>query len=121
MPDLIETIMIELKQRRDWNNPEEVEIWFEEKLREVRERSVAEERERVIEEINNTPIDKAHTYSSENADEYRTFDNGQESYKQKLLSFLDEPNEVFLKWHGCRPNQFFKECITPVNVNKKRC
>ena len=35
MPDLIETIMIELKQRRDWNNPEEVEIWFEEKLREV--------------------------------------------------------------------------------------
>ena len=35
MPDLIETIMIELKQRRDWNNPQEVEIWFEEKLREV--------------------------------------------------------------------------------------
>jgi len=36
MPDLIETIMIELKQRRDWNNPQEVEVWFEKKLREVR-------------------------------------------------------------------------------------
>ena len=32
----IETIMTELKQRRDWNNPEEVEIWFERKLREVK-------------------------------------------------------------------------------------
>jgi len=35
MPDTIETIITELKQRRDWNNPQEVEVWFEEKLREV--------------------------------------------------------------------------------------
>jgi len=35
MPDTIEAIVIELKQRRDWNNPQEVETWFEEKLREV--------------------------------------------------------------------------------------
>ena len=45
MTDLIETIMIELKQRRDWNNPEEVEIWFEKKLREVEAQARAEERE----------------------------------------------------------------------------
>jgi len=53
--------------------------------------AVAEERERIVGEINNTPIDTAHTYSSENADEYRTFDNGQKSYKQKLLASLDKP------------------------------
>ena len=42
MIDTIETIMIELKQRRDWNNPQEVEVWFEEKLREVRAEAKAE-------------------------------------------------------------------------------
>ena len=47
MTDTIATIMNELKQRRDWNNPEEVEIWFERKLREVK----AEAREEVIEII----------------------------------------------------------------------
>ena len=57
----------------------------------MRSEVVAEERDRMRGEIENTPIDKAHTYSSENADEYRTFDNGQESYKQKLLSSLDKP------------------------------
>jgi len=44
----------------------------------------------MLKKIKNTPIDKSHTYSSENADEYRAFDNGQESYKQKLLSSLDK-------------------------------
>ena len=50
MTDTIETIMIELKQRRDWNNPEEVEIWFEEKLREVEAEAEAkaEEKEKKI-------------------------------------------------------------------------
>jgi len=43
----IETIMTELKQRRDWNNPEEVEIWFEEKLRWIE--AIAEERARLLE------------------------------------------------------------------------
>ena len=51
MPDTIETIMTELKQRRDWNNPEEVEIWFEEKLKEVEAKARAEERERIIKVI----------------------------------------------------------------------
>ena len=41
----IATIMNELKQRRDWNNPEEVEIWFEKKLREVEAEAVAEEKQ----------------------------------------------------------------------------
>jgi len=53
--------------------------------------AVAEERKRMVEEIKNTPIDTAHTYSSENADEYRTFDHGQESYKQRVLSIIDKP------------------------------
>ena len=44
MTDLIETIITELKQRRDWNNPQEVETWFEEKLREVEAQARAEER-----------------------------------------------------------------------------
>ena len=54
MPDTIETIMIELKQRRDWNNPEEVEIWFEEKLRAVEAKAISEERKRVKGVIENT-------------------------------------------------------------------
>ena len=54
----IATIMNELKQRRDWNNPEEVEIWFEKKLREVKAEAVAEERARVrweMERMKNIP------------------------------------------------------------------
>jgi len=59
---------------------DDIADWWIEKLHQA----LAEERVRVriVEEINNTPIDKAHTYSSENSDEYRAFDNGQESYKQ---------------------------------------
>ena len=60
-------------------------------LSESIQQAVAEERARVVGEIKNTPIYKAHTCSSENADEYRTFDNGQESYKQRVLSSLDKP------------------------------
>jgi len=48
MPDKIETIMTELKQRRDWNNPEEVEIWFEEKLREVEVEAKREGRKELL-------------------------------------------------------------------------
>ena len=45
--DTIETIMTELKLRRDWNNPEEVEIWFERKLRDIQAEAVAEERNKI--------------------------------------------------------------------------
>ena len=68
-----------------------VHIIPDKKLKEIIQQAVAEERARMVEEIKNTPIDTAHTYSSENADEYRTFDHGQESYKQRVLSFLDKP------------------------------
>ena len=51
MTDTIATIMIELKQRRDWNNPQEVEIWFEKKLREVEAQAVAEEMAKVRENL----------------------------------------------------------------------
>lgn len=52
---------------------------------------IASEREsalkkRIREEIKNTPIEKAHTYSSENADEYRIYDAGQENYKRIIIS-----------------------------------
>jgi len=64
--------------------------WLKSRLEYSIHQARAEERERVVGEIRNTPIDKAHTYSSENADEYRIFDNGQESYKQKLLTSLQD-------------------------------
>ena len=41
----IATIMNELKKRRNWNNPQEVEIWFEKKLREVEAKATAEEKQ----------------------------------------------------------------------------
>jgi len=69
---------------KDGENKDPITDWWIGKVTQA----IAEERERVRGEIENTPIDKAHTYSSENADEYRAFDNGQESYKQKLLSSL---------------------------------
>ena len=42
--------------------------------------------EKMIEKIENTPIEMAHTYGSENAGEYRAFDAGQEDYKQRILN-----------------------------------
>lgn len=33
-------------------------------------------------------IDKAHTYASENADEYRAYEAGQEDYKKKVLNII---------------------------------
>lgn len=47
-----------------------------------------EERKEILEKIKKTPIDMAHTYASENADIYRSFDNGQESFKEKILSLI---------------------------------
>lgn len=47
-------------------------------------------RESIKEAIKNCPIDKAHTYSSENADIYRAYDNGQENYKEKILQTLNK-------------------------------
>ena len=55
MPDKIETIMTELKQRRDWNNPEEVEIWFEEKLREVEVEAKREGRKELLQSYKINP------------------------------------------------------------------
>ncbi len=38
----IDEIMKELKERRDWKNPKEVETFFEQKLQEVEQRKVDE-------------------------------------------------------------------------------
>ena len=46
--------------------------------------------EGVREKVKENPIDKAHTYGSENADVYRAYDAGQEQMKQKVLTLIDE-------------------------------
>jgi len=45
---LIEKIIKELKTRRDWNNPEEVEDWFSKKLYEVYSEARREEKEEKV-------------------------------------------------------------------------
>jgi hypothetical protein len=45
--------------------------------------------QKAIAEIRKLPIERAHTYSSENADMYRTFDAGQEHFKNLALKALD--------------------------------
>lgn len=47
---------------------------------------LTEQREAMVKMVEDTPIEKAHTYASENADDYRLFDAGQEHYKQLLLT-----------------------------------
>lgn len=42
----------------------------------------------------NLPIERAHTYSSENADVYRAYDNGQEAMKEKIISHLQEQKRL---------------------------
>ena len=54
---------------------------------EVRSRLLAY-RNTILEEVKKIEIDKAHTYASENAEIYRAFDDGQESFKQKILRVL---------------------------------
>ena len=43
----------------------------------------------VREMVEETDIDKAHTYASENADVYRAYDAGQENFKKKILTELN--------------------------------
>jgi hypothetical protein len=50
------------------------------------------ERERLVKEIEGLPIDKAHTYSSENAEDYRIYDAGQENYKKKVINLINSSN-----------------------------
>ena len=40
--EIIKEALTELKERRDWKSPEEVDIWFENKLREVQKLSFEE-------------------------------------------------------------------------------
>lgn len=46
------------------------------------------QKSQLIKEVEEMPIDKAHTYASENADIYRAYDDGQENYKNKVLTLL---------------------------------
>jgi len=87
----IETIMTEIKLRRDWNNPEEVEIWFEARLREVEAEVRAEERARVRGEIEATPA----TLNVENNNSQQIYENwGRQAMKKQILSTLDKPLQV---------------------------
>ena len=68
----------------------------EEKEQEVKQfisTLLLQQQEEMVKEIENTLIEKAHTYSSENADVYRAYDKGQEDYKNKLLTTLKSKNK----------------------------
>lgn len=45
---------------------------------------------KLIAEIEGMLIEKAHSYSSENADVYRAYDRGQENFKKIIISNLRE-------------------------------
>jgi len=45
--EIIKEALTELKERRDWKSQWEVEIWFENKLREVEKEARKQERERI--------------------------------------------------------------------------
>ena len=96
MTDTIATIMNELKQRRDWNNPEEVEIWFERKLREVQAEAVAEERERLRKEIEfvktNIAWCRTKGIEADSGDDARQI--GWDGACDLILSSLDKPLKV---------------------------
>jgi len=90
----IETIMTELKLRRDWNNPEEVEIWFEARLREVEAEVRAEERARVrgeIEQTRNKLAEKVMTVTNEGMERYLL---GKIDVLDDLLDSLDKTLQV---------------------------
>lgn len=55
--------------------------------------ALKERREEIKEMVEKIPIDKAHTYSSENADDYRIFDNGQRNFKNKIITNLTTSKE----------------------------
>ena len=95
----IETIMIELKQRRDWNNPQEVEIWFERKLRDVKAEAVAEDRARVRGNLPEIRVSALSLLLNDCANCGQVINRSfvddltcriQDEYKQKILSSLDE-------------------------------
>jgi len=96
MTDTIATIMNELKQRRDWNNAEEVEIWFERKLREVQAEAVAEERERLRKEIEfvktNIAWCRTKGIEADSGDDARQI--GWDGACDLILSSLDKPLKV---------------------------
>lgn len=46
-------------------------------------------RSELKERIEGVKIDRAHTYSSENADVYRAYDSGQENMKKRILKILE--------------------------------
>ena len=89
----IASIMNELKKRRNWNNPEEVEIWFERKLREVKAEAVAEERERVRKEIEfvktNIAWCRTKGIDADSGDDARQI--GWDGACDLILSSLDKP------------------------------
>jgi hypothetical protein len=54
------------------------------------------------------PIDKAHTYGSENADVYRAYDKGQEDYRRRVIDVLDAPQK---KTCQCKNGQLMKYTV----------
>ena len=52
------------------------------------EQELKKEREEIVGMIENQPIEKAHTYGSENAEMYRAYDNGQEQFKKDIINTI---------------------------------
>lgn len=65
-------------------NIERLKRYFKEALSTARQ----EERKEIVEKIEKVQVKRAHTYSSENAEVYRAYDNGQEDMKSHILSSL---------------------------------
>ena len=64
--------------------------YWEEKIKSLLSQQEAKIKREWLEEIENTPIEKAHTYASENADIYRAYDRGQQRFKDTITSKLKE-------------------------------
>ena len=61
-------------------HPDDIKHFIEQELK--------KEREEIVGMIENQPIEKAHTYGSENAEMYRAYDNGQEQFKKDIINTI---------------------------------
>lgn len=65
-----------------------LDLDFDTKIKHFIEQELKKEREEIVGMIENQPIEKAHTYGSENAEMYRAYDNGQEQFKKDIINTI---------------------------------
>ena len=76
---------LELHKLSLWNKVTRSDIG---ELSDFIEQELKKEREEIVGMIENQPIEKAHTYGSENAEMYRAYDNGQEQFKKDIINTI---------------------------------